>query len=76
MRNVDSKAFKKAMIEAEKDTFIKLEEATSINRSTLSAIAKGEQNPSYETIAVLADALSLTYEEIGCIFFSRELTQM
>lgn len=74
MRNIDSKEFKKAMVEANIDSYLQLEEATGLNRSTLSNIVKGEQNPSYDTMAVLVDALHLTYEEIGRIFFANELS--
>ena len=73
MRNIDSKEFKKAMVEANLDSYLQLEESTGLNRTTLSNIVKGEQKPSYDTIVVLADSLHLTYEEIGRIFFTNEL---
>ncbi|MBO7426224.1 MAG: helix-turn-helix transcriptional regulator [Clostridiales bacterium] len=73
MRNIDAKEFKKAMVESNIDSYLQLEEATGLNRSTLSSIVKGEQKPSYDTIGVLADALHLTYEELGRIFFTKEL---
>lgn len=73
MRNIDSKEFKKAMVEANIDSYLQLEESTGLNRTTLSNIVKGEQKPSYDTIVVLADSLHLTYEEIGRIFFTNEL---
>lgn len=76
MRNINAKEFKKAMVEADIDSYLQLEEATGLNRSTLSSIVKGEQKPSYETMATLADALHITYEEIGRIFFTNELADM
>ena len=73
MRGIDAKMFKKAMIDADFDSYLQLEETTGINRSTLTNILKGEQKPSYDTIEKLADALHLQYDEIGAIFFAREL---
>ena len=73
MRIVDSKAFKKAMIDANCDSYAKLAEKTNIDNITLSNICNGKQKPSYDTIVKLADALSMTYNEIGEIFFYREL---
>lgn len=75
MRTFDTKEFKKAMIDADMDSFVELEASTKINRNTLSSYAKGEQKPSYDSIAALADALHLTYEELGRIFFYNELAQ-
>ena len=74
MRNIDSKALKKAMIDADFESLVQLEEGTQINKITLSNVIKGDQKPSYETIARLSDAFHLTYDEIGRIFFAQELT--
>ena len=73
MRNIDSKAFKKAMIDADYESLVQLEDGTQINKITLSNIIKGDQKPSYDSIAKLADAFHLTYEEIGRIFFYSDL---
>jgi transcriptional regulator with XRE-family HTH domain len=73
MRNIDSKAFRKAMIDADFENLVQLEEGTQVNKITLSNIIKGDQKPSYDTIAKLADAFHLTYEEIGRIFFTNDL---
>ena len=75
MRSIDSKGFRKAMIDADCATFGALEECTGINRTSLSDYAKGAQKPSYDSIVTLSDALHLTYEEIGKIFFFNELAQ-
>ena len=75
MRNVNSKEFQKAMIDAECSTLIELEKKTGINRVSLSNFIKGETKPSYDSIAALSDTLSLSYEEIGRIFFTREITE-
>ena len=74
MRSIDTKAFKKAMIDADFENYIQLESATGINRCTLTNILKGDQKPSYDTMEKLADVLHLKYCEIGAIFFANELT--
>jgi len=73
MRNVDAKAFRIAMINANYDSFVQLSNETGIDKITLSNVCNGKQKPSYDTIEKLADALHLGYEEIGSIFFYREL---
>lgn len=74
MRRVDVKEFKKAMIEADYDSFVALETATGIDRASLSAIARGDRNPSWDTMASISDALHLSYDGIGRVFFCQELT--
>lgn len=74
MRNVDVKALKKAMIEVDLDSNTKLSAATKIDKCTLTALVNGTRKPSYDTVIKLADALHLSYEEIGSIFFAREST--
>lgn len=76
MRSVNSREFRKAMIDVDCTTFGELETETGIDRNTLSNIAKGGQKPSYETIVKLADAFHLTYEEVGRIFFYNELAEV
>ena len=74
MRSVNGKAFRKAMIDADCNTFGELEAKAEMDRSTLANYAKGTQKPSYESIAKLADTFHLTYEEIGRIFFCNDVT--
>lgn len=74
MREIDTKKFKKAMIDADCDTYGQLSDKTGINRTTLSDYASGAQNPSYDSISKLADAMNLTYEQIGSIFFRLDVT--
>lgn len=76
MRRVNTKEFRKAMIDADCDTFIQLEAATGIDKSSLASLAKGERKPSWESIASITEALHLTYDGIGRIFFSNENTSM
>ena len=74
MRLVDSKAFKKAMIDANCESFVQLEKESGVDKITLSNIANNKQKPSYDSIVKLADALHLSFVEIGEIFFYQELT--
>ena len=74
MRGINAKEFKKAMIEANIDSYTELSDITGIDKTTISSILKGERNPSYDTLVKFIDALHLTYEEIGIIFFYNELT--
>ena len=73
MRSVDSKAFKKAMIDANCESFVQLEKESGVDKITLSNIANNKQKPSYDSIVKLADALHLSYVEIGELFFYQEL---
>ena len=73
MRSVDSKAFKKAMIDANCESFVQLEKESGVDKITLSNIANNKQKPSYDSIVKLADALHLSFVEIGEIFFYQEL---
>lgn len=73
MRSIDTKEFKKAMINVDLDSFTKLAEGTGIHITTLSDIANNERKPSWDSMAKLADIFHLTYEEIGRIFFAQEL---
>ena len=73
MRCVNSKEFRKAMIDADCNSFGELEAKTEIDRTSLSNYAKNAVKPSYESICKLADTFHLTYEEIGRTFFYNEL---
>ena len=70
MRSIDVKELKKAMVEADLDSYTELSSATDIDQSTISSIVSGGRKPSYDTIAKFADALRLKYDEIGRIFFA------
>ena len=61
------------MININCDSFVQLSNETGIDKITLSNVCNGKQKPSYDTIEKLADALHLNFEEIGSIFFCREL---
>lgn len=76
MRSVNSKEFRKAMIDADYDSFGKLEADTGIDRASLSNYAKGVVKPSYDSICKLADAFHLKYDEIGRIFYYNELAEV
>lgn len=74
MRRVSTKEFKKAMIEADYTTLTSLSAASGVDASSLSLISRGERIPSWDTMVALSDALHLTYEGIGRIFFYSEVT--
>lgn len=76
MREVNAKEFKKAMIEADCDTYGQLSELCGISRTILGQYVAGDQKPSYDSIVKLADAMGLTYEDIGIIFFSVPITEL
>lgn len=76
MRYVDSKAFRRAMIDADFTTFSQVEETTGVYKGTISNIVNSGQKPNYETISKLVDAFHLRYDEIGRIFFANELAEM
>ena len=70
MRNVDTKALRRAMIDRDIHTIGQLEECSGINRVSLGAFLSGERAPSYDSIVKLADTLELESEDIGRIFFA------
>jgi transcriptional regulator with XRE-family HTH domain len=73
-RSVNPKEFRRAMIEADYDTFVSLSAASGIDQASLSCIARGERKPSWETIAAISEALHLTYDAIGRVFFYSKVT--
>lgn len=74
MRSVNTKEFKKAMLDADFDTFVTLAAASGIDQASLSCIARGERRPSWESIVAISDALHLSYDGIGRVFFYVEIT--
>lgn len=70
MRNIDTKAFKKAMIDKDINTIGELEEKSGVHRSTIAEILNGARTPSYDSIVRLADALELASEDVGRIFYA------
>lgn len=74
MRSVNSKELRKAMLDADYDTFVKLSADCGIDQASLSCIASGARKPSWDTIAAIANALHLSYDGIGRVFFYSEVT--
>lgn len=70
---VDTQELRKAMIDADLTTAVRLAEASGVDRNTIGAILNGKIKPSAPVIEKIAKALSLTGEGIGCIFFSQKL---
>lgn len=69
MRCIDSKAFRRAMLDADINTFGELEEKSGVNRNSLGDYVNLKQTPSYDSIVRISDALGLDYEGIGRVFF-------
>ena len=74
MRSVNTKEFKHAMIDDDYHTLATLAAASGVDQASLSCISRGERKPSWETIVAIAEALHLTYEGIGRVFFYNEVT--
>lgn len=74
MRYVDTKELKKIMVDADCNTIGELAERAGINRVTLGCVLNGEQTPSYETISRLAEALEMSPEAVGRVFYALKLT--
>lgn len=70
---VDRTALKKAMIDAGLDTILKLSEASGVNRNTLGEILTGTAYPSSIVMQKIVNALHLTPEQAGQIFFTLKL---
>jgi len=74
MRKVNTKELKKAMIDVDCTTYAALSAASGIDQTSLSCLVRGERKPSWDSIAAISEALHLTYDGIGRIFFSSEVT--
>lgn len=70
---VDGKAFQKAMIDAGFKTISALAKASNVSRETIKALCDGTAKPSSSVIEKLSIVLGLSSEQIGAIFFRKEL---
>ena len=73
MYTVDTKELKKAMIDAGIDTTSELSERSGVNRNTAGEVVNGKIYPSSDVMARMAEALGLSGEAAGRIFFAKEL---
>jgi hypothetical protein len=72
---VDIKEFKKAMVDADFNTYLALSKSSGVSRRTVAAIGSGEnKNPAYPIMQKLATALKLDGERAARIFFADRLT--
>lgn len=70
---VDGTAFRIAMFNAGYKSISALAEKAELSRGTVTAIADGTAKPDAKTITKLATCLNLDGEQIGTIFFKKEL---
>lgn len=70
---VDVVTLKKIMVEKHLDKIIDLSKASSVDRNTLSKILNEEMKPSTIVIEKLIEALDISPEKAGAIFFSQNL---
>lgn len=73
MYTVDTKELKHLMVDAGFSTIEALAEASNVNRNTLSDILKGNTYPSSIVMHKLANALNMTSEVCGKVFFAEKL---
>ena len=73
MFSVDTKELRKAMIDAGINTTSELSEKSGVNRNTLGDILNEKIFPSSDVMSRIAEALKLSGEDAGRIFFSRKL---
>ncbi len=69
-RQTDLIAFKKLMIEKGLEKIADLSAASGVDRTILGRILNGKVQPSADAMYKLADALCMTPEQAGSIFFS------
>ena len=73
MYTVDTKELKHLMIDAGFSTIEALAEASNINRNTLSDVLNGKTYPSSIVMKKLAEALHMSSDVCGKVFFVKEL---
>lgn len=71
---VDTKALKKAMIDADIESIIDFSEKAHLDRNTVSDVVNGRIYPSSGVIKKMAATLNLASDMCGNIFFAQELT--
>ena len=68
-RQTDRIALKKAMLDRGFEKIADLSAASGVNRNTLSRVLSGKAQPSADAMYKLANALFMTPEQAGSIFF-------
>ena len=71
--SVDTIRLRKAMLDAGIITINELSQASNVNRNTIGGILDGKVRPSSAVIERIAGALSLSGDDIGAIFFRKNL---
>lgn len=72
----DTIELKKAMAENQIDTIGELAKKSKVSRNTVGRIVNGKEQPSANVMYKLAEALKLTPERAGEIFFAVNLRKM
>lgn len=70
---IDTKEFRKAMIDKGINSLSDLSEKSKVSKTTISSILNGKTRPKAFTIEALAKALDLSGDDIGRIFFKKKL---
>lgn len=73
MYRINTKELKKVMIDNNIESIAELSEKTGVGRDTLSKVINGKAQPSFGVLLKLAEALSMSPEVAGKVFFYREL---
>lgn len=71
---VNTKELRKIMIDKNISSIAELSEKSGVGRATLSKMINGQVQPSFGVLLKVADALSMSPETAGKVFFYRELT--
>lgn len=75
MYAVDVKELKHLLVDNDLPTIESIAEKTGVNRNTISGVLNGSVYPSSMVMQKIVDALGLTAEQAGKIFFAKKLAQ-
>ena len=70
---VDIAELRKRMIENDCDTIEKLSDASGVNRNTVADVVKGRTFPSSIVMSKIGQALNISSNDMGSIFFKQKL---
>lgn len=71
---IDTNELRKLMIDKGINSITELSEKSGVGRDTLSRLMRGKIKPSFGVILKIANALEMSPETAGRIFFYHELT--
>ena len=73
MYEVDIGELRKIMTDCGFDTIDSLSEAANVNRNTVADVVKGRAFPSSIVMQKIGEALSMSGDQMGKVFFKRKL---